>query len=114
MGDSPAMAEFTAESALAGPSPWGDLPVTNSHNGTVLLLVAAEDHLKALCRMLERPAPTAFGPVVLARAALEAAGRAAWLAEPGIGAKRRVLDRGLEHPGPLPSSAPGRLGIRPH
>ena len=90
MEGSPAMAELVSEPALSGASPWGKYPVTDAHNGAVMFLAAAEDHLLALCRLLAHPEPTVFAHVAVARAALEAASRAYLLAESGIGAKRRV------------------------
>ncbi len=90
--DSPAMAELAEEHRFVGA--WSREPVRDAHSTSWLFLGAADDLIIALCRLFERGTPTVYAHVVLARAAMESCARAAWLAEPGIGAKRRVA-RGL-------------------
>ncbi|MDQ6949055.1 MAG: hypothetical protein M3256_23040 [Actinomycetota bacterium] len=90
--DSPAMVELAEEHLFIGA--WSKEPVRDAHSTSWLFLSAADDLITALCRLFEPGTPTVFAHVVLARAALESCARAAWLAEPGIGVKRRVA-RGL-------------------
>lgn len=59
-----------------------------------LLLVAVQDHLESLSRLLDREPVTQFGFAVLTRAALENASRAAWLLDPDIDVTSR-MGRGL-------------------
>lgn len=59
-----------------------------------LLLVACEDHLQSLARLLSHTPLTQFGIPVLCRATLENAGRAGWLLDQGITAHER-MGRGL-------------------
>lgn len=58
---------------------WGARPVQEALNGIGLFLAAAEDHLRSMSVLLAN-----FGPVVLARAGLEAACKAWWMLEPGL------------------------------
>ncbi len=58
------------------------------------LLIAAEDHFGALCRLVDHDAPVLFADKVLARAGIEACGRAAWLLDPSLDAEKRAA-RGL-------------------
>ncbi|MDQ6946525.1 MAG: hypothetical protein M3256_09690 [Actinomycetota bacterium] len=90
--DSPAMDELAQEPAFAGA--WAKEPVRDAHSTSWLFLNGAEDLITAMCRLFADPTPTVYAHVVLARSALECCARAAWLAEPGIGVKRRVA-RGL-------------------
>lgn len=58
------------------------------------LLIAAEDHFGAICRLVEHEEPVLYADKVLARAGIEACGRAAWLLDPALDAERRAA-RGL-------------------
>ena len=68
---------------------WAQKPVDSSHSWAGVLLTAAEDHCKSICRLVIGEA-SLFGLQSLARAGLEAAGRAEWFTESGIGTGRRV------------------------
>jgi hypothetical protein len=105
--DSQAMAELAAGAQFKGSSTWGD-PVHAAHNLGQLLVVHTGDCARALVRELSQSATPVYAHVVLARASLEAASRAWWLFEPGIGLRLRVArvinDRifGLSQQGRLP------------
>lgn len=86
--DSPAMAELAAEHRYAGG--WGQEPVLAAHCASWVCLTAAEDLIVSMCRLFEHGSPPVYAHLVLARAALESCGRAAWLAEPGIDVRRRI------------------------
>lgn len=86
--DSPMMREVNQQGAFAGE--WGQRPVENAYSGALLLVIAAEDLIGAMCRLALMDEATVFGYVVLARAALEHAARAFWLLEPGIEPKLRI------------------------
>jgi hypothetical protein len=71
--------------------PWSRLPVTDANNYTGVLLPAAEDHMSVLgVAVTTDDYFPIWGLLPPARAALEAAGRTAHLAELGIGAAARV------------------------
>jgi hypothetical protein len=92
--ESPAMAELADAAQLEANSPWGD-PVQDAHNLGQLLLFAMGDCVDALVAVLSREVRTpVYAHAVLARAALEHAGRASWLFEPAIGFRLRVA-RGM-------------------
>jgi hypothetical protein len=82
------MAELADEHRFAGG--WGKEPVRDSHSASWLFLGAADDMIRSLCRLFEGGATPVYGHIPLARAAVEACARAAWLAEPGVGVKKRV------------------------
>jgi hypothetical protein len=86
---SPAMAERLKDIEFA--DVWGELPVTAAQNYVSMLVYVAEDHLECLCRLLDLPdfVPV-WGLAPIARALLEAAGRAAHLGRSGVGARERV------------------------
>ncbi|MFA5788068.1 MAG: hypothetical protein WDA71_13985 [Actinomycetota bacterium] len=88
--DSLAMAEIASEAEYKGGEPWGDEPVRQAHNFGSLLLVGAEDDARSACRLLSGEPTPVFAHVVLARAALEHAGRAWWLLDPRIGTRLRI------------------------
>jgi hypothetical protein len=85
--ESPAMAELADEARYSGA--WGERPVESAHSWAGVLLVAAEDQLRTMCRIVVGE-PTLYGPQSLARSGLEMSGRAYWLTEPGIGVERRI------------------------
>jgi hypothetical protein len=87
--DSPAMAELADGAQFKGSSTWGD-PIQAAHNWGQLLVVHTGDCARALVRELSQSAAPVYAQFVLARAVLEAAGRAWWLFEPGIGLRLRV------------------------
>lgn len=86
--DSDAMLELDQEARFAGA--WGAQPVTDCHAASWLVLVAGEDLIGSFIALARSPGAHVYGPMVLARAALEACARAKWLAAPGIGVRRRV------------------------
>jgi hypothetical protein len=87
---SEAMSERVEDVALA--DEWGTAPVTEAHLYSIQLLYYCEDQLECICRLLTDPdfVPL-WGLLPLARALLEGAGRTFQLAEPGIGARERVV-----------------------
>lgn len=87
-----AMAELNAEAGFRGS--WGNEPVRQVHNAGEMLIAAAEESIECGCRLLSQEPLPVFGHIVLARAALEACGRAQWLYEPEIDVRRRVA-RGM-------------------
>lgn len=84
---SAAMRELAAEDQYRGD--WGQRPVESAHSWSGFLLAAAEDQLRTMCRVVFGD-PSLYGPQILARSGLEAAGRAYWLTEPGITVECRV------------------------
>lgn len=93
--DAPALSELVQDAEWSGL--WGDDPVTEALDLAGLQLYASADHLLALCRLIAIPTPVVFGHATLARSGMECAGRAAWLAAPGIGASERVRRYMVEH-----------------
>lgn len=85
--ESPAMRELHQTRALIA---YVGMPVIDAYNHADLLLAAADDHLLAMSRLHEHEAAVMFADKVLARAAVEACGRAVWLADPQIDATRRA------------------------
>ncbi len=59
-----------------------------------LLLLAAEEHFDSICALVEHQRGLLYSDKVLARAGIEACGRAAWLLDSGVVAERRAM-RGL-------------------
>lgn len=92
--NSPAMAEIAKQDAYAGR--WSPGPLRLAQSVAGLCLDATEDHLETLCAVLdgcpgaERFRAPVYGQMPLARAAVECAGRASWLLEPGIPYERRA------------------------
>lgn len=68
---------------------WGRVGVQSAISWSGTLLFAAEDHALSITRLIIGE-PSSFGPLALARASLEAAGRSLWFTEPGIGARVRT------------------------
>lgn len=69
-------------------SPWGTEPVETYQTLVATLALAIADHLHACTQtMLD---DVDFGPAVMARCTLEAAGRAAWLLDPHLDVRERV------------------------
>src|SRR3954451_22653220 len=92
--DSPAMAELAATAKYVGE--WTNAPFEFAHDYASMSLLAAEDQLLDACHLVT-PFPghdvvraSLFGVKTLGRAVLEAAGRAAYLCEPGISYEARV------------------------
>jgi hypothetical protein len=88
--ESRAMAEIASESQYEGAGPWGNEPVRQAHNLGQLLLVGANDTVRAACKLLEDDETPVFAHIVLARSALEHAGRAWWLLSPGASLRQRI------------------------
>lgn len=79
---SAAHAHLAAQHAWAGE--WGERPVQEALNGVGLFFAAGEDHLRSMSVLLAHYPPLAYGPVVLARAGLEASAKAWWMLEPDL------------------------------
>ncbi|WP_300604282.1 hypothetical protein [Trebonia sp.] len=86
---SEAAAELSSTEMRNDGSPWGNRPLRTAYAAANLMMLGVVDDLKSLERLLVDPVPV-IGPTVLARSAIEIASGAWWLAEPGIGARRRV------------------------
>jgi hypothetical protein len=115
--DSDAMGERLDDARLA--DVWSAQPVTDAQNYCVQLIHVCEDHLESMCRLVADPAfVPVWGLLPLARALLEAAGRACDLGETRIGARQRVQrymnERlyALHQIGDLPSGARHPEGVR--
>lgn len=68
---------------------WGG--VDSAYAAMALTVVAAGDAVRSYARLLGPDEAPLFAHLVLARAALDAAGRAAWLADPAIGPETRLV-----------------------
>lgn len=87
--DSIAVRERLEEAQLA--DVWSDQPATDAQNYCIQLVHVCEDHLESMCRLLADPTfVPVWGLLPLARALLEAAGRACDIGELRIGARQRV------------------------
>lgn len=89
--DSRAMAELAATRPLQA---YVGTPTEDAVNFADQLLIAAEDHFGAICRLVEHEAPVLYADKVLARAGIEACGRAVWLLDPSLDSEARAA-RGL-------------------
>jgi hypothetical protein len=92
--DSRAMKEIAEQFRFNGDSPWGNDPVQAAHAEAQLLLLGANDSANSMARLLSSDPTPLYAHTVLARSALEHAGRSWWLMDPEIGVKRRVA-RGM-------------------
>jgi hypothetical protein len=88
--NSMAMAEFAEESKYVGGGAWGDEPVRGAHFQAGLLLFAAADCARGVCRLLNGTPTPIYSHLVLVRPTVEHAARAWRILEPGIGVKRRI------------------------
>jgi hypothetical protein len=68
-------------------------PVKGAHTRVKLGHLFVNDQLATLARLPLLELPSVFGPYVIARSLLDTAGATYWLAEPDIGAERRVQRR---------------------
>src|SRR5437879_6502898 len=64
----PGFGEIESEAQYA--SGWGTTPIVNAYSVARLKLVAADDHIRALCNLVKIDPPPLFAHTVLARAAL--------------------------------------------
>lgn len=92
--ESLAMKELAAEHEYKGGEPWGNEPVAEAHNLGQLLLFTSNECARTATRLFTSEPTPVYAHMVLARAALEQAGRAWWLLDPTIGIRRRVA-RGI-------------------
>jgi len=88
MADSPAMGEFTEDERLATPTMRD--PIDVAHSVARVLRLAASDHLRSYAGLFASQPVPVYSHLIVARASLESTALAYWLAEPGIGAERRV------------------------
>jgi hypothetical protein len=72
---------------------WASAPVGDCLSIAAMRLLAASDHLDSLARLLGGT-PAVYGPVAVARAALECSARAWWDLDPDLDVRGRVL-RGM-------------------
>jgi hypothetical protein len=106
--DSQAMDELAEEAKYAGDKPWGDEPVESAHAQGQWLLYAAMDCASGAVRLLSTDDTPVYAHMVLARGALEQAGRAWTLLDPAISVRLRVARAmnerifGLSEAGRLP------------
>jgi hypothetical protein len=87
----PASGEISKEPALR--YGWNFEPVRTAHTFVRLGNFFVVDQLRTLARLMTMSPPAVYGPFVVTRSLLDAAGVAYWLAEPGIGADRRIQRR---------------------
>jgi hypothetical protein len=92
--DSQAMHELAEEAKYAGDKPWGDKPVESAHAQGQWLLYAAMDCASGAVRLLSTDDTPVYAHMLLARGALEQAGRAWTLLDPAISVRLRVA-RGM-------------------
>lgn len=78
-----------------GDRPQGESPLRWGYHASLYRMHAAADHLGALARTLQWP-PKLFGPVVVARASLEAAARVQWLCAPDVSLPQRFARHAIE------------------
>ena len=88
--DSRAMADLAQEAEFAGGAPWGDQPVEMAQAHAQTLLYAAMDCATGAVRLLSTDDTPVYAHIVLARGALEQAGRAWTLVDPTITVRLRV------------------------
>lgn len=69
--------------------PWGQMPARTMQTIIGSTSSAMLDHLYALAQVLRTDID--YAPMILGRSALEAAGRIAWMIEPGLDTKTRVI-----------------------
>lgn len=84
-----AMAERAEESTFTNPH-WEE-PVRASHAVGGVVAFAATDHLRSFGGLFSSEPVPVYSHLVLARAALDAAGLAYWLADTGIDTKTRIM-----------------------
>lgn len=85
------MAELAATKRLQG---YVGAPTESAVYFVDHLLIAAEDHFGAICRLVEHAAPVLYADKVLARAGIAACARATWMLDPSVDADHRAA-RGL-------------------
>lgn len=106
--DSRAMAELAEEEHYRSSKPWGDKPVESAHAQAHWLLYAASDCASGVVRLLSTNQTPVYAHMVLARGALEQAGRAWTLVDPAISVRLRIARAmnerifGLAEAGQLP------------
>jgi hypothetical protein len=88
--NSQAMAELAEEARYAGDKPWSDKPVESAHTLAQWLLYAASDCASGAVRLLSFDETPVYAHMVLARGALEQAGRAWTLIDLAIPVHLRV------------------------
>ncbi len=78
--------------AEAGPGgPWGDEPALTAYSLAMIANFAAADQLGCLATLIDSEGVAGiFGPLVIARACIEASARSWWLLDPNIGVRERV------------------------
>jgi hypothetical protein len=84
---SPAEAEFTKQSLYAGP--WSDEPLAEATTAGIMLIYAAEDHLRSAGELISG-GTSRYGPFTLLRAAFELSAQAWWIFDPGIDLEERL------------------------
>lgn len=87
--DSQAMAERAVEDKYANEH-WPE-PVRAAHAVTGVLVFAAGDHIRSYARLFASEPVPVYTHLAIARAALDAAGTAYWLADTGISDETRIM-----------------------
>lgn len=90
--DSPAIGEMAQTAELSARV--GGQPILDALSLANLELVAAEDAIQAQCHLVAMRQPFLYVDKILVRCSLEASGRALWLLDPTLDARRRAC-RGL-------------------
>jgi hypothetical protein len=91
--DSKAMLERSEEHTYLNPH-W-DEPVRGAHAVGGVLAFAATDHMRSFGQLFATEPVPVYSHLVLARAALDAAGMAYWVADTGTGTKTRIMRYGV-------------------
>lgn len=86
---SEACAELATRQVRQDGQPWGEHVLRTPYALASLLMTGVMDNLGSIRQLIDDPMP-AMGPTVIARSAMEIGAAAWWLAEPGIGARRRT------------------------
>ncbi|HZJ27290.1 MAG TPA: hypothetical protein VFF40_09825 [Acidimicrobiia bacterium] len=88
---SAAQREISADDDGTLDAPWMPRPGYDAHGTATLMILTAADHLRGHARVLLPEPPTIWAPRTIARASLENTARAAWLLDPAITYRDRVI-----------------------
>lgn len=69
--------------------PWNEIEILTLHSIAGLKMTVARDHLHSMARLLHPPV-SQFGPVTMARGALECCSRCYWLLDPTLSIHQRL------------------------
>ena len=95
--NSPAMHELDVQSRDYSSIDGWDEPIADAHTFGDTTLIAATDYVETFTRLFETGSAPAYGHLVVARSALEACVVSAWLNDPDVSVRERVLRALCEH-----------------